>query len=78
MATLIPESLARIRKTNELAAKILERAKQPNSTISHNMVEFIQLQSFLVDIRYGRNSESEKAAFDGLVKFVENAKDKDL
>ena len=78
METRTPEVLARIERTNELAENILERAKQPNSTISQNMVEFIQLRSFLVDMRYARNSESEKAAFDELIKFVENAKYKEL
>jgi len=78
METRTPESLARIKRTNELAAKILERAKQPDSTISQNMVEFIKLRSFLVDMRYAENPQSEQAAFDKLVKFVENTKDKEL
>ena len=61
-----------------IAEKILERAKQPDSTISQNMVEFIQLRGFLVEIRYAENPDAEQAAFDKLVNFVENAKDKDL
>jgi hypothetical protein len=76
--TRTPESLARIRRTNELAAKILERAKQPGSTISQNMVEFIQLRSFLVDMRYAENLETEKVAFDNLIEFIENTNDKEL
>jgi len=78
MHTRTPESITRIERTNELATKILERAKQPNSTISQNMVEFIQLRGFLVDMRYAENAEAETAAFDKLVNFVENAKDKEL
>ncbi|MCL2623195.1 MAG: hypothetical protein FWD31_05945 [Planctomycetaceae bacterium] len=71
-------SLARIERTNELAAQILERAKQPNSTISQNMVEFIQLRGFLVDMRYAENEEAEEAAFQGLMDFVDQSQDKEL
>jgi hypothetical protein len=78
MITRTPESLARIKRTNELTAQILELAKQPDSTISQNMVEFIQLRSFLIDMRYAENPNAEQDAFNGLVKFVENAKDKEL
>ena len=78
METRTPALLARVKRTNELAEKILERAKQSNSTISQNMAEFIQLRGFLVDIRYAENHESEQAAFDKLVKFVGDAKDKEL
>jgi len=78
METRTPELLARIERTNELAAKIVEQSKQPGSTISRNMVEFIQLRSFLVAMRYADNSGTEQAAFDSLVNFVENAHYKDL
>ena len=78
METRTPETLARIKRTNELAAQILERAKEPNSTISQNMVEFIQLRGFLVDIRYAENPAAEKAAWEKLMDFVENARDKEL
>jgi len=78
METRTPELLLRIERTNELAAKILERAKEPESTISRNMVEFIQLRGFLVDMRYAENPKAEKAAFDKLLDFVENAQDKKL
>ena len=78
MENRTPESLARIERTNELAAQILERAKQPDSTISQNMIEFIQLRGFLVDMRYAENPEAEKAGFEKLMDFVEKAKDKKL
>ena len=78
METRTPESLARIKRTNELAKQILESAKHPDSTISQNMVEFIQLRGFLVDIRYAENPDAEQAAFDKLVKFVGSANDKEL
>jgi hypothetical protein len=73
-----PELLARIERTNELAAKILERAKQPDSTFSQNMVEFIQLRGFLVDMRYAENLEAEKMAFQKLIDFVDESQDKEL
>jgi|GEM_PF-2230879 len=78
LQTRTPEVLARIKRTNELAAQILERAKQPGSTISQNMVEFIQLRGFLVDMRYAENSEMEEAAFVKLMDFVDQSQDKEL
>ena len=42
------------------------------------MVEFIQLRGFLVDMRYAENPETEKAAFEKLMDFVKDAKDKEL
>jgi hypothetical protein len=73
-----PELLVRIKRTNELAAQILERAKQPNSTISQNMAEFIQIRGFLVDIRYAENEAAEKTAFDKLMDFIDTSHDKQL
>ena len=78
LETRTPESLARIKRTNELATQILTRAKQPNTTVSQNLVEFIQLRSFLVDMRYSENEKAEKVAFEKLTDFVEKAKDKEL
>ncbi|MCL2347737.1 MAG: hypothetical protein FWC50_05680 [Planctomycetaceae bacterium] len=73
-----PEALARIKRTNELAAKILERAKEPDSTFSQNMIEFIQLRGFLVDMRYAENLEAEKAAFVKMMDFIDQSQDKEL
>jgi hypothetical protein len=73
-----PEALARIERTNELAAKIMERAKEPDSTFSQNMVEFIQLRGFLVDMRYAENLEAEEMAFQKLMDFVDQSQDKEL
>ena len=78
METRTPESLARIKRTNDLASQIIERSKQPNSTISQNMVEFIQLRGFLVDMRYAENEQAEQAAFEKLMNFVDTAKDREL
>lgn len=41
-------------------------------------MEFIQIRGFLVDMRHAENRESEKAAFEKLMDFVEQAKDKEL
>jgi len=73
-----PESLTRIKRTNELAAKILERAKEPDSTFSQNMIEFIQLRGFLVDMRYAENLEAEEAAFVKMMDFIDQSQDKEL
>jgi hypothetical protein len=73
-----PEVLARIDRTNELAAKIIERSKDPDSTFSQNMVEFIQLRGFLVDMRYAENSEAEEVAFVKMMDFVDQSQDKEL
>jgi hypothetical protein len=73
-----PEALARIDRTNELAAKIIERSKEPDSTFSQNMVEFIQLRGFLVDIRYAKNLEAEETAFVKMMDFVDQSQDKEL
>ena len=78
MKTRTPELLARIDRTNELAAKIIERSKEPDTTFSQNMVEFIQLRGFLVDMRYAENEEAEEAAFEKLIDFIEKANDKEL
>ena len=78
METRTPESLARIKRTNAMASQIIERSKQPGSTISQNMVEFIQLRGFLVDMRYAENEQAEQAAFEKLMDFVGTAKDKEL
>jgi len=78
MATRTWVSSERIKRTDALTAKILERAKQPNSTISQNMVEFIQLRGFLVDMRYAESPEAEKVAKDKLMDFIEQSHDKEL
>ena len=75
METRTPESLARIKRTNELASALL---KLPDSELSTNMKEFIQLRGFLVDMRYAENEEMEKAAFEKMCEFVAEAKDKEL
>ena len=76
--TRTPELLARIDRTNELAAKIIERSKEPDSTFSQNMVEFIQLRGFLVDMRYAEDLEAEEIAFQKLMGFVDKSQDKEL
>jgi len=73
-----PEALARIKRTNELAARILERAKEPDSTFSQNMIEFIQLRGFLVDMCYAENPEAEEAAFVKMMDFIDQSQDKEL
>lgn len=78
METRTPELLARINRTNELAAKIIERSKEPDSTISQNMIEFIQLRCLLVNMRYAENIEAEEAAFEKLMDFVDQSQDKEL
>ena len=78
METRTPEAIARIERTNELAAKIIERSKEPDSTFSQNMVEFIQLRGYLVDMRYAENDESEEAAFQKLMDFIDVSQDKEL
>lgn len=78
MQTRTPEALARIKRTNELAAQIIEQSKQPDSTFSQNMVEFIQLRGLLVDMRYAESEEAEKAAFEKLMDFADASQDKEL
>jgi hypothetical protein len=73
-----PELLSRIQRTNELASQLLERAKQPNSTISQNMAEFIQLRGLFVEIRYAENDAAEKAVFEKLIDFINMSHDKQL
>ena len=73
-----PEVIVRIERTNELAAKIIERSKESDTTFSQNMVEFIQLRGYLVDMRYAENPESEEAAFQKLMDFVDASQDKEL
>ena len=71
------EILMRIMRTNAYADQLIERSKQPDSTISQNMVEFIQLRGLLVDIRYAENEEAEETAFEKLVDFVDQSQDKE-
>jgi len=78
METRTPESLARIKRTNDLASQIIERSKHPDSTISQNMVEFIQLRGFLVEMRYAEDEQAEQAAFEKLMNFVDTAQDREL
>ena len=78
METRTPASLARIKRTNDLASQIIERSKHPDSTISQNMVEFIQLRGFLVEMRYAENERAEQAAFEKLMNFVDTAGDREL
>ena len=66
------------KQANDLASQIIERSRQPDSTISQNMVEFIQLRGFLVDMRYAENERAEQAAFEKLLDFVDTARDKEL
>ena len=78
LETRTPEVISRIERTNDLAAKIIERSKEPDSTFSQNMVEFIQLRGFLVDMRYAENEEAERKAFDALCEWVDTTADKEL
>ena len=78
MSTRTPELLARIDRTNELAAKIIERSKEADTTFSQNMVGFIQLRGFLVDMRYAENEDAEQKAFDALCTWVDTTADKEL
>jgi len=71
------EILMRIMRTNAYADQLLERSKQPDSTISQNMVEFIQLRGLLVDVRYAENEEAEETAFEKLVDFVDQSQGKE-
>ncbi|MDR1477522.1 MAG: hypothetical protein LBJ00_01110 [Planctomycetaceae bacterium] len=73
--TRTPEVDSRIKRTDELAVELL---KLPDSELSPNMKEFIQLRKFLVDIRYAENTAKEQQAFDNLVTFVNNSKDKNV
>jgi hypothetical protein len=67
--------IKRINHTNELAAKLL---KLPDSELSQNMKEFIQLRGLLVDIRFAEDEKAEEIAFNELITFVNKAKDKKL
>ena len=71
-------SLERIRKSKELASQLIADSQSRDSTISQNMVEFIQLRGLLVEMRYAENEEMEKAAFEKLCEFVMASKDKEL
>lgn len=75
LKTRTPEVEKRIKKTNELASELL---KLPDSELSTNMKEFIQLRGFLVDMRYAEDGDAEKAAFDGLCTWLESTHDKEL
>lgn len=67
------EVINRIVRTNELAEKLL---KLPDSELSQNMKEFIQLRRFLVDMRFAESPDKEEKAFEELVSFVDKSKDK--
>jgi hypothetical protein len=67
------EVIKRITRTNELAEKLL---KLPDSELSQNMKEFIQLRRFLVDMRFAESPDKEEKAFEELVLFVGKSKDK--
>ncbi|MDR1477368.1 MAG: hypothetical protein LBJ00_00320 [Planctomycetaceae bacterium] len=75
MRTRTPELLKRIKRTKELEAELL---KLPDSELSQNMKEFIQLRGHLVDIRFAENATEENKAFDNFVKFIDKSKDKEL
>ncbi|MDR1479741.1 MAG: hypothetical protein LBJ00_12480, partial [Planctomycetaceae bacterium] len=75
LRTRTPELLARIKRTKELEAELL---KLPDSELSQNMKEFIQLRGHLVDIRFAENAAEENKAFDNFVTFIDKSKDKEL
>ncbi|MDR1480806.1 MAG: hypothetical protein LBJ00_17915, partial [Planctomycetaceae bacterium] len=75
MRTRTPELLSRIKRTKELETKLL---KLPESELSQNMKELIQLRGHLVDIRFAENEMAENKAFDNFVKFIDKSKDKEL
>jgi hypothetical protein len=75
LRTRTPELLKRLKRTNELAAELL---KLPDSELSQNMKEFIQLRGLLVDIRFAEDEKAEENAFNELITFVNKAKDKKL
>jgi len=78
VAAQISMTLGRSKQANDLASQIIEWSKQPDSTISQNMVEFIQLRGFLVDMRYAEDEQAEQAAFEKLMNFVDTAGDREL
>jgi hypothetical protein len=75
MRTRTPKLLYAIHRTNERAKWLL---KLPDSELSQNMKEFIQLRGLLVDIRFAEDEKAEEIAFNELITFVNKAKDKKL
>jgi ribosomal protein S8 len=75
LRTRTPELLQRIKRTKELETELL---KLPDSELSQNMKEFIQLRGYLVDLRFAENEKDEENTFNKFVTFIEKSKDKKL
>jgi len=76
MESRTPEVEARIKRTNELAEKLLAL---PDSEVSLNLKEFITLRGLLVDLRYAdENDEARDKAFDKIVDWLKTSKYKTL
>ncbi|MDR1483572.1 MAG: hypothetical protein LBT09_01985 [Planctomycetaceae bacterium] len=76
LESLTPEIKSRIKRTNEIAAELL---KQPDTSISPYMKEFIYLRGLLIDLRYAdENDIVRNQAFEKLVTWLQTAKYKTL
>jgi ribosomal protein S8 len=75
LRTRTPELLQRIKRTKELETELL---KLPDSELSQNMKEFIQLRGYLVDLRFAENEKDEEIVFNNFVTFIDKSKDKEL